>query len=380
MMMWYYCIIIFMVIMYPNFSTILLLGHIIAYCLRVFRGEFCIKNYCTFPKTHNHNIYTDKKQFDGLNKSDSNSSQLSYSNDETNSRSSLDSDTDTASIDDDTCDNFNAFDCNDASVKRGKCNNDVEKSLNDSSFPHTLYGFTVYSKQGVDIVETFYAWLNDVPTLNAHTDNTDHTDHTLCSDASNANVNDSQDNLNARNQLEQLLHSTYKQDSMWSLLATTHEGSFTMSCKPIAKLWMDLVSKTFVKIVNMDIYTIKQLHTKEHKIAFVANTLIPLLIKYKDIYTSPSIFTFGSPNHFYKAILVKMIEFVNINGMIEPILFIACLYPDLIHEDCHPTINSDPDVNDNRKLKSNHIQSMQYHKVYAPLMYKLPQSLRTTYA
>ena len=106
--MWYYCIIIFMVIMYPNFSTILLLGHIIAYCLRVFRGEFCIKNYCTFPKTHNHNIYTDKKQFDGLNKSDSNSSQLSYSNDETNSRSSLDSDTDTASIDE-LYDAFNAL-------------------------------------------------------------------------------------------------------------------------------------------------------------------------------------------------------------------------------------------------------------------------------
>ena len=381
-MMWYYCIIIFFVIMYPNFSTILLLGHIIAYCLRVSNGGFYIQNYCKLPKTHN--LYTDKKQFDGLNECDSNSSQLSYSNDETNSRSSLDSDTDTASIDDDTCANFNAFDCNDASEKRDECNDDGEKSLNNSSFPHTLYGFTVYSKKGVDIVETFYAWLNDAPSLSAHTrtltgDVDIDVDHTLCSDASNANVNNSQDNLNARNQLEQLLHSTYKQDSMWSLLATTHDDSFTMSCKPIAKLWMDLVSKTFVKIVNMDIYTIKQLHTKEHKIAFVANTLIPLLLKYKDIYTSPSIFTFGTPNHFYKAILVKMIEFVNMNGMIEPILFIACIYPDLIHEECHPTINSDPDVNDNRRFKSDHILSMQYHKFYASLMYKLPQSLRTTY-
>ena len=289
---------------------------------------------------------------------------------------------------------------------------DSEKTANSNYyFPYKINGFMVYSKTGVKNVEKFYTWLNDTTNVSKNTQS-EPLNTTINNQQNDTPINNTQPiDFNMRNRLEELLHSMYKQDFMWSILSNTttkplsvrfttppcfdfdnyyytnntNETSNadtnidtnantiidTTSYRAIADQWMRLIEGIFVKIVKTDLCIIEQLRSKEHKTAFVVNTLIPLLLKYKDIYTSPTIFEFGTPNSFYKAIIRKMIEFINVHGMIEAMILIACIYPNLIQEDWHPAIN------DNTTLHINtSILILQHHKLYAPFVHKLPSRIK----
>ena len=222
------------------------------------------------------------------------------------------------------------------------------------SFPRLLKEFTVYSQKGVDIVEEYYAWVHSTP---------EQTQFGIqLPELNDKNANFSNTNLcKHRYELEDLLDSNYNHELMWTLIDDTHS---TTTHKHITSAWMHLVKTTLVQIIKIDLDIINQLKGKEQKTIFVTTTLIPLLIKYKDVYISSTIFDFGTPCGFYKAVLKKMIEFVNLYGILEPMILIACIYSNLINEDCHPTITGDGDTSTSLVMR--------HHKFYGPLVHKLP--------
>jgi len=267
-------------------------------------------------------------------------------------------------------------------------NSNIKKTGNPNyCFPYEINDFVIYSETGVTNVEKFYTWLNDT--------------------SNDSEVSSNQRNktpiidFNMRNQLEELLHSVYKQNCMWSILSNTTTKSSGYTPPPcfdkydhtnntsqtsnadastvtnsyhqaIADQWMRLIEITFVEIVKTDLNIIEQLHTREHKAAFVVNTFIPLLIKYKDIYSSSTIFKFGPPDRFYKTIIRKMLEFITVNGMIEAMILIACIYPDVINDDWHPSINTNSTINTS-------ILILKHHKLYGPFVHKLPLRVTSCY-
>lgn len=245
--------------------------------------------------------------------------------------------------------------------------------------PRQVRGFTVFSKDAALKVLKFYEWLESQEPRDV--------------DAQTGDVVNSKENIvksiDHRRQLEEMLDKLYHDEFMWSLLskqlnsdakfstsgsseesghgtalsdkisqcrldsseeladdeaAATDLDPDGRSCQDIISQWCRLVRIIFIKLLQIDFALFEKIDAKQEKVYFVTHYMIPVLGKYKDIYTSPDIFPFGTKHVYMRAVLKKMLELINMHGCLEALVLFACLWPELVQTDCHPTINIDPDV------------------------------------
>jgi hypothetical protein len=232
-----------------------------------------------------------------------------------------------------------------------------------TSFPINVRGFTVHTQQGLDRINDWYTWLDEespeepqphFSKINAQTPPQSSATHITVA---------------TRHSLENLLFKVYNDNFMWDLLELDpRKDTMEPRLNPIVDHWQELVRKLFIEIVRFDLWVVGNIAQKQHKYSYVVNTLIPVLLNYPDIYTSPQLFKFGTHNQFMKAVLKKMIEFVNDHGMLESLLVISSIFPQLVRDDCHPRITADASCRTS-------VFVMQQHKDFARLIGKIPPAL-----
>lgn len=232
-----------------------------------------------------------------------------------------------------------------------------------TNFPINVRGFTVHTQQGLDRINDWYTWLDEESPEEPHppfSKNNAQTPPALS--ATHITVA-------TRHSLENLLYKVYNDNFMWDMLEREpRKDTMEPRLNPIVDHWQELVRKLFIEIVRFDLWVVGNIAQKQHKYSYVVNTLIPVLLNYPDIYTSPQLFQFGTHNQFMKAVLKKMIEFVNDHGMLESLLVIASIFPHLVRDECHPRITADASCRTS-------VFVMQQHKDFARLIGRIPPAL-----
>lgn len=266
--------------------------------------------------------------------------------------------------------------------------------------PRDIRGFTVYTHDAAIRVLDFYEWLDCQEPRDTSTQIGDFV-------SSKANIVGSIDH---RRHLEEMLDKLYHDEFMWSLLSKQRKSdtmgcsagvveessrgtalpdamskcrlngslderddvevdldSDGTSCLDISSQWSSLVRIIFIKILQIDFHLFEKIDVKQEKVYFVTHYIIPILGKYKDIYTSPDIFPFGTRHLYMRAVLNKLLEFINNHGLLEALILFACLWPELVQADCHPTINNDPTVKPNAT-----IAVLKQDRHYGPLLPLIP--------
>lgn len=262
----------------------------------------------------------------------------------------------------------NSSDVDDASedvVEDDGDENPRTPGVDSTEFPMDVRGFTVHTQQALDRINDWYHWLDYSPPEEPQpplSRNETQTPSVVQLCATHITVA-------TRHSLENLLYKVYNDNCMWDLLEREpRKDTMEPRLNPIVDHWQELVRKLFVEIVRFDLWVVGNIAQKQHKYSYVVNTLIPVLLNYADIYTSPQLFKFGTHNQFMKAVLKKMIEFVNDHGMLESLLVISSIFPQLVRDDCHPRITADASCRTS-------VFVMQQHKDFARLIGKIPPAL-----
>ena len=304
--------------------------------------------------------YYDKCKLSADDSDSINSEDSVYSSD-----SGSESESEQSSASSSTTNSTNSSNTDDASVDVVEDDDDEGNQhtpdVDITEFPINVRGFTVHTQQALDRINDWYTWLDESPDEpqppfsmnNAQTPPSSTTHITVAT----------------RHSLENLLYKVYNDNFMWDLLEREpRKDTMEPRLNPIVNHWQELVRKLFIEIVRFDLWVVGNISQKQHKYSYVVNTLIPVLLNYADIYTSPQLFQFGTHNQFMKAVIKKMIEFVNDHGMLESLLVIASIFPHLVRDECYPRITADASCRTS-------VFVMQQHKDFSRLIGKIPAAL-----
>ena len=265
-------------------------------------------------------------------------------------------------------DSTNSSNVDDASEDVEDASEDVDDASEDvdvTNFPINVRGFTVHTQQGLDRINDWYKWLDE--------ESPEEPQPPFSNSKNNAQtpppLSATHITVKTRHSLENLLYKVYNDNCMWDVLELDpRRDTMEPRLNPIVDHWQELVRKLFIEIVRFDLWVVGNIAQKQHKYSYVVNTLIPVLLNYPDIYTSPQLFQFGTHNQFMKAVIKKMIEFVNDHGMLESLLVIASIFPHLVRDECHPRITTDASCRTS-------VFVMQQHKDFARLVGRIPPAL-----
>jgi len=125
----------------------------------------------------------------------------------------------------------------------------------------------------------------------------------------------------------------------WDIFVKYSEGETALN--PIIYEWSKLLCSILILYLSRSINNINKISFVKYgeRPIYIIKHIIPVLIRFKDIFISTKFATFATSRRFLGAVIRKMLEFAE-KGFVHSLLVIGEFYPEMVTKECYPYINA----------------------------------------